>query len=91
MTSLRFTSIEPFDCHIQTVREIASRHGFEIEFDTQSTVNGAFCGFDYHVQDVYLSRTGCPEINSETLGYCLLEFSAFEAMQMADGYFEILS
>ena len=89
-TSIRFTSIEPFEPHVEKIREIAFRHGFDMKLTHQSTLNAPFCGCDYHVQEVCLTHVGCHESAASTLGSCLTELCTFERNCLADGYFEVV-
>ena len=51
--SLRFTSIESLDHLNDQICDIAIRHGFQIEFKSESTFNAPFCGSDYFVKEFY--------------------------------------
>lgn len=87
-TLIRFNSLEPISQHNDRVYEIADRHGFVAEFNSEQMVNAPICGIDYHVQEIKLTQ----ENDAETVQWvrCINELSQFEQQFLKDSFFEVV-
>lgn len=88
-TTIRFTSIEPLSEINERLENIAKDNGCELEFQSSTVVNAPFCGVDYHVEIVGISRIAETE-SIASVESCIEAIQYLQTEEFADGFIEVI-